>query len=148
MAGIEVTFNAAPVATGTGVLSLLVITAAAQQRAILRELQISSSGTTVTNNPTLVEVLRTTAAGTGTTLAGKKVDISADETLQTTAKEIMTVEPTIAAGDVRLSFYIQHGGSYTWRGALPIKGGEGIAIRTTNTGGTTHTVVPRAIIEE
>lgn len=148
MAGIEVSFNAAPVAIGTGVLTLLSITAAAQQRAILREFQISSKGTTVTNAPTLVEILRTTAAGTGTTLAGKKIDISADETLQTTAKEILTVEPTIAAGDVRVSFYLQHGGSYTWRGALPIKGGEGIAIRTTNTSGTDHTCVPRAIIEE
>jgi len=148
MAGIEVSFNAAPVLTGTGVLTLLSITAAANQRAVLREFQVSSQGTTVTNIPTLIEIVRTTAAGTGTTLAGKKIDISADETLQTTAKEVLTVEPTIAAGDARISFALQHGGSYTWRGALPIKGGEGIAIRSTNTGGTTHTVIARAIVEE
>jgi hypothetical protein len=55
---------------------------------------IGGRGTSNTQQPGLIELVRQSDAGTSAALATRKKQVSRTETLQTTARNLITVEPT------------------------------------------------------
>jgi len=79
--------------------TLLQVTAPASQRSKLRSFTFSCKGVVVTDPPIRVRVLKQTTAGTLTNVnTPVKLDSSVSESINTTAKDTATVEPT--ASDV------------------------------------------------
>lgn len=74
--------------------TVLQIVAAANHRAKITEYTISFKGVVVTDTPVRCQIWRQTGAGTSSAATVNKEDISVDETLQTTARRAVTVEPT------------------------------------------------------
>ncbi len=89
------TEEALAAATAETVLQLV---AAANHRVKVKEWGVFFDGVSVTAEPVLVEIVRQSTAGTSSALTPVKVDDSLPETLQTTARDKVTVEPT--TGDV------------------------------------------------
>src|SRR6187200_1914628 len=90
------------VVTGTAAKTLLQLVAAANHRFVVKEIAVSFAGTSATDPPVLIEVLRQTTAGTMTALSPVKANDADEETLQTTAQHTAIVEPT--AGDILMAF--------------------------------------------
>ena len=148
MAGILATAQTAEVATGTSAKTILQLIAAANHRVKVKEWSVSFDGTSNTADPILIEVLRQSDAGTMSVLTPVKIDADGDETLQTTAQENATVEPT--AGDVVMREQVHPQGGYTWQapfgGELVINGGDRLGIRVT--AGADVNAVVRMVFEE
>ena len=70
------------------------LVAAANHRVKITEYTISFKGTSATDTPVRCRIFRQTGAGTSAAATVVKDDVSTDETLQTTARNAFTVEPT------------------------------------------------------
>jgi len=98
MADLIAVLRASAVSISTSALTLLQITAAAQQRVKLKEVGITFAGTVNTNAPVLVQLMVQTTAGTpGSTPTPVKTDGDMQETVQTTGAIGFSAEPTYGA---------------------------------------------------
>lgn len=132
MAGLIGRAVTAQIATGTAAKTLLQLVAASSHRVVVKEWHISFEGTTATNAPIQVRVLRQSTAGTMSSLTLVKDNDSDDETLQTTAQHTSTSEPT--AGDVLFSQLVHpQGGRFSVQGneVFTIKGGGRLGFEVT-----------------
>jgi hypothetical protein len=86
------------VATGTAVKTLIQLVPAANHAICLREISVSFHGVNNTQEPITVELLRQTGSGTSSALTLVKGDDAVSDTLDTTALQTFSAEPT--AGDV------------------------------------------------
>jgi hypothetical protein len=148
MAGVLFAGNIAPVATGTSAKTLLQLVAAANQRIKVVEWSISFTGTSNTATPIQVDLVRQTTAGTSSPLTLVKLNESDAETLQSTANQNATAEPTTGDNDITEEVHPQTG--YTWQAPfgreIIIKGGNRLGIRVT--AGASVTAACRAMAEE
>jgi hypothetical protein len=133
MAGIRFSAVTGEVATGTSTKTILQILAAANHQVLVDEIAVSFQGTSATDAPILVEVLRQNSAGTMTSLTPKKVHDGDDESLQVSAQHSATAEPT--AGDVLLAQLVHPQSGYTWQAPfarqIKVKGGSRLGVRVT-----------------
>ena len=133
MAGVR--FNAVTASVATGVVAKTVaqIVAAANQRVLVKEIHIAFAGTSNTNEPIKVDIMRQTDAGTMSALTLVKGNNSDDETLQSTAQHTATVEP--ASGDVIMTIKGHPQTSFSWQapfgGEIPVIGGGRVGFRVT-----------------
>lgn len=149
MAGIQAYIPSNEVAiTGGATITALQIIAAANHRTLLKGFSIMFKGTTATDTPVKVRILRQTTAGTMSAATPVKNDAGDDETLQTTATHTATVEPT--AGDVlqMLEVHPQAGFIlfYPAGSEIIIKGGTRLGFEVTPA--QNQTVSITAIVEE
>jgi hypothetical protein len=82
------------VATGTAVKTLIQAVAPANQRLKLKELSIDFHGISNTDPPVTVDLCQQDTAGTSSGLTPVKEDASLPETVQSTARQTFTAEPT------------------------------------------------------
>lgn len=120
----------AVVITAATLKTVAQLVAAANHRVAVTELEISFNGTTNTNEPVRVDVVRQTDAGTSTALTPvKRGDFG--ETLQTTARHTATVEPTTT--DVIKSFLVHPQQGWAWQARLDdpidVPGGTRLGVR-------------------
>lgn len=92
------------VSSGTTALTLIQFLAPTNQRVVIREVGISFAGTSNTNAPVLVQLMRQTTAGTKSAGSPVPVDSDTAETIQTAASITYTVEPTYGA--ILASWYV------------------------------------------
>lgn len=123
----ETTLDAATAET------VIEVTAAANHRAHITKTIVSFKGKTVTNEPVTVELIRIGTTGTGTSGTATKVDPDMSETLQTSFKHTMTVEPTGIT--VLETYYIHPQGLLVEylpiEAPIPIPGGDLWGVRCT-----------------
>lgn len=138
MAGVGISAQMPKTATGTSAKTLLQLVAATNQRVILNEISISFDGVTNSAVPILVELVRQTSAGTMSALTVRKVSNSDQETLQTTAQQNATAEPT-DAGDIPWTELVHPQTGLTWQAPygqeIKVQGGTRIGIRVTAAAG-------------
>ena len=84
--------------------TLIQLVAASNHRVKVLRWGVFFDGTSATAEPVQIRLLRQTTAGTASSLTPVKLDDSIGETLQTTAQQDFTAEPT--AGDVLESYEI------------------------------------------
>lgn len=95
MAGINFRVSSGEEGLAAGVAeTVLQVVAAANHRVKIKEYTITIKGIVVTDTPVRCRIFRQTGAGTSSAATVVKDDVSADETLQTTARSQVTVEPT------------------------------------------------------
>lgn len=95
MAGIRFRVSSGEEGLGGGTAeTVLQVVAAANHRVKITEYTISFKGTSATDTPVRCRIFRQTGAGTSSAATVNKDDASVDETLQTTARSQVTVEPT------------------------------------------------------
>lgn len=95
MAGIRARVSSGEEGLGAGAAeTVLQIVAAANHRVKITEYTISFKGTSATDTPVRCRIFRQTGAGTSGAATVVKDDVSTDETLQTTARNAFTAEPT------------------------------------------------------
>lgn len=149
MAGVGFAATTAEIATGTSIKTLLQVVAAANHRIKIVEWSISFQGITATGAPILVEVLRQTTAGTTSALTPRKLDDSADETLQVTARHDASAEPT-DGGLVLYTELVHPQTGYTWFAPVGreilIGGGDRLGLRVT--AGASIDAIARMVGEE
>jgi len=130
MAGLLVVAQTDEVATATTQKTMVQIIAPANQRLLVHEISISFDGTSNTAEPIRVQVVRQTSAGTATTLTLVKWNDDDTETIQTTATNNATVEPT--STDVVMQEQVHPQGGFNWQAqygkAIVVPGGGRLAI--------------------
>lgn len=132
MAGIPWKAITSGTATGTATLTLAQVVAATNVRARVKGIRVTLKG--ATTNPTLVEVLRQSSAGSGSSsLTLNKLNAGDDETLQTTAiQNTAGGEPT--AGAILFNMLCSGNSSVTFpimgEGVL-VAGGTRLGVRCT-----------------
>lgn len=144
MSAVAFTVVAAGVATGTSAKTIAQVKAAAQQRVLLKQIDIGFSGVSASDEPILVEVVRQTSGGTMTGVTPVKINSGDDETLQVTASKEASVEPSgptvLAARKIhpqgRDTFFLAN----IFAGGLPVKGGEYVGVRVLATQNVNATV--------
>jgi len=151
MAGIKFSAVTGENLTTTSAKTLLQIVAPANQRVLVKGVSVSFKGITPTDPPIKVDVLRQTTAGTMSALTcAKRSDSSATaETVQTTAQQNATAEPT--AGDVLWSRETpgQFGQTeyFPFDDPIHVPGGTRLGLRVTN-GGTSINAIAQFDCEE
>lgn len=130
--------------------TLIQLVAAANHRVKILRWGVFFDGTTVTDEPIQVELLRQTTAGTASALTPVKADDSIADTLQTTAQQDFTVEP--AAGDILDSIEVhpQQGYEiiYPLGQEFIIGGGDRIGLRVTTPAGVNPNARAKIVFEE
>lgn len=107
MAGIRGRVSSGEEALGAGTAeTVLQLVAAAHHRVRITEYTISFKGTVATDTPVRCRIFRQTGAGTSSAATVVKDDASADETLQTTARNAFSAEP--ASDDALLDEFEVH----------------------------------------
>ena len=150
MAGVIGVVQTAEIASGTSKKTVLQILAGSNQRVKLREVSISFKGTSGSQAPILVQVLRQTSAGAGgDAQTPLRMNESDDVTLRTTALvNIDGSEPT--GTDELLSEEVHPQGGYSWQapwgGEIIIKSSNRVGVAVT--AGASTTCVARFIFEE
>jgi len=148
MAGVNAVAQTVECTTGTSVITLLQLLAATNQRVKVKEISISFQGISNTAMPIQVDVLRQATAGTMSALTPVKENASDQETLQTTAQYLATVEPT--PGNIVMTENVHPQGGYTWQapfgGEIIVQGGTRLGLRVT--AGASTTAVARMVFEE
>lgn len=133
MAGVRFKAVTPEVATGTSVKTIAQLVAAANHAVLVEEVSVSFQGVTTTGEPIKVDVLRQTTGGNMDTLTPVKDPDDSDETLQVTARQAATGEPT--AGDVLMSEFVHPQQGYTWTlgfgRQIKIGGGDRLGVRVT-----------------
>ena len=134
MAGLAFVVNAAEASTTTSLKTMLQIVAATNIRAHIKEWSCAFQGTSNTAAPILVQVYLQTGAGTSSAATISKLDTDAAETLQTTALETFTAEPT--RNDTLIMQELVHPQTgYTWQapfgGEIPVNGGNRLGFLVT-----------------
>lgn len=129
--------------TGSGALkTLLQIIAASNHGVAVEGISADFKGTSNTDSPILIEIQRQTTAGTMSSLTLQKDPDDTDETLQTTAQENATVEPTVGSVIARHYAHPQQGRDVPIPLLKPIKigGGDRLGIAV-NAGTSVNAVV-------
>jgi hypothetical protein len=138
MAGVGFSIQTAKIATGTSAKTIAQLVASANVRAVVDELSISFDGTVNSGTPILVEAVRQTSAGTMSAQTVRKTNNSDQETLNTTAQNTATAEPT-DSGDVPWSELVHPQTGYTWQAPygkeISVQGGTRLGIRVTAAAG-------------
>ena len=133
MAGVGFRAQTAEITTGVAKKTLLQVVAAANHRVLVKEISVAFKGTSPTDAPILVRILRQTTAGTMSALTPVKNNSADTETLQTTAQHTATVEPT--AGDVLMSEEVHPQTGLLWQatfgGEIIVPGGTRLGIDVT-----------------
>lgn len=149
MAAILATVNSGEVSlVAATAKTVLQVVAAANHRVRLRRLSLFGKGTSPTDTPYKVRLVRQTTAGTMTSATPVKHDASTDETLQTTAQKNASAEPTSTD---EIGFYEVHPQAGLVLMFPPdecplIAGGARLGIEVTSA--QTGTVVVDALFEE
>lgn len=134
MSALGIIAQAEAVTTGTAAKTLVQLVAPANQRIKVKEISISFNGISNTATPILVEIVRQTSAGTMSALTLRKADPDDSETIQSSALQNATVEPT-DGGDVPMAEYVHPQTGYTWQAPfgeeLVIPGGGRLGVRVT-----------------
>ena len=135
MAGNHFTGVAEEVSTGTGgAKTHLELIAAANHGIMLSHVSVTFQGTTVTQEPYIVNITRVTTTGTGTAITLVKDLEGWPDNILTTGKKNFTVEPTL--GDVLRSLVIHPQGGWEhviqFDSPVFVKGGSGVAIVITS----------------
>ncbi len=94
MADLNVIARVAALTTGTSVLTAIQIVTPANQRIKVKEIGVGFHGVVATDAPITVDLLLQTTAGTSSSLTLGKEDSSAAETIQSTALQTFSGEPT------------------------------------------------------
>ena len=135
MSGVRFALNSGELQTTTTTKTLLQALAAANHRALLKEIGFSGKGIVSTDAPIFLEVVRQTSQGSTSALTPVKWNSSDLEDLEVTAfKDCSpTGEPT-DAGEVVLSAEVHpQGGMYEWISPYgweyPLVGGQRLGIR-------------------
>lgn len=119
--------------TGTAVLTLMQLIAAANKRCRINRITVSGKGILNTDAPVTVEVLIQTTAGTpSTTPTVGKVNASDDETLAITAAGGFSAEPTAGAIIASRAIHPQSSAEFTFPQGIRdcfVPGGGRIGIR-------------------
>lgn len=154
MAGVLFSFVTAPTVTGTSLLTIIQLIAAAGLRVLIHEWSVSFIGTSNTAQPIQVDVIVQTTAGTASAAASSatgqptKWNGSDQETVGTTARITFTVEPTKTTLLQTEEIHPQTG--YTWQAPfgrpLVIPNGGRLGFQVTAP--ATTSVVVRGIGEE
>jgi hypothetical protein len=148
MAGLLASAQTGEVTSGTVKKTILQVVAAANHRIKVKELSVSFKGTSGSDTPVLVQVLRQSDAGTMSALTPKKFNEADDETLQTTAQHTASAEPT--GTDEVMGEEVHPQGGWTWQapfgGEITVKGGDRIGIAVT--AAASQTVKGRIVFEE
>lgn len=127
--------TAAVACAATTKKTVLQLVAGTNTRIKVSEVSVSFDGTTNTDTPVLVQVLRQTDAGTGgDALTLQKVNEDDAETLQSSAlKDIDSSEPT--GTNELFGEYVHPQGGYTWQAPFSkewiIKGGNRLGVAIT-----------------
>jgi len=80
--------------TASTTVTMLQITAAANHRVKIEKLTITGNSVDATDVPALWQLILQTSAGTSAAATLRKLDEDASETLETTARDLVTAEPT------------------------------------------------------
>lgn len=134
MAGVGFIASTPEVAlVGATAKTVIEITAAANHRAILHDIGFFFDGVSVTNEPVVVELIRIGTTGTGSALTLQKRDPDYSETIQTSAKYNLTVEPTGITVLKRWNVHPQSGYEIIipLGKEIPLPGGDLIGLRFT-----------------
>jgi hypothetical protein len=113
--------------------TIIQIVAAAHQTVAIREIGISFDGASVTATPVDVQVLFQTTAGTMSALTPVLLnDDDADTTINTTAQQNATVEPT--AGNEVKRWFVHPQTGFVWQAQpffdeILIKGGDRLGVK-------------------
>ena len=138
MAGVRGVAQTTEISTGTESSeaekkTLLQLVAAANHRVKVDEISISFKGVDNTADPVLVRIFRQSSAGTMSALTPKKLNEADDETLQTTAQEDASVEPT--TGDEIMGEEVHPQSGFLWQAPfgkeIIVKGGNRLAVVVT-----------------
>lgn len=121
MAGFRFRQAPAQITTGTSIKTLIQLLAATNECVKVGEASVSFAGTSNTNAPVLVEILKQTSAGTfSNTTTLVKEDASRAETIQTVGKDTASAEPTDSAA-VTILEYVHPQTGFLWQAPF---GGE------------------------
>lgn len=115
--------------TATTAKTVTQVIAASNHRVTNLYFTLSFEGTSATDAPAYVRILKQTTAGTVSSLTLVKNNASDDETLQTTASHTATAEPT--AGDVKYATFIHPQSRDREIGPFTIPGGERLGVEVT-----------------
>lgn len=133
MAGVGWKATTVPLATGTAVKTILQVVAPTNQALLIHEWSVSFEGVSNTALPINVELTRQSTAGTTSANTPVLAPDGGGETLQVTARDNATVEPT--SGDVIDRQLVHPQTGYTWQATfdkkVKVRGGDRLAIRTT-----------------
>jgi hypothetical protein len=113
--------------------TILQLVAPANQRLLLVGLGISFDGTTSTDEPVTVELVKQSDAGTSSAATPVRDGDPGSETIQTTARKNATAEPTSTDVLRRYQIHPQGGGHERVfdADAIPIPGGTRLGLRCT-----------------
>lgn len=141
--------NTPELSTGVVTKTLLQIEAPANTRVKVLQWSISFKGTSNTDPPVFVEVLRQASAGSMTSNTPRKWHSGDNETIQTNVTDNATSEPS--SSDLLISEEVHPQTGYTWpmpdgETPLEIRGGERLGFRVTTS--VDQTAVVRVIAEE
>lgn len=129
MAGVIFRANTGQVAcTAATAKTVLQIVAASNHRVTNLFFLVSLEGTSATDAPAQIRILKQTTAGTSSALTLVKDCDTDDETLQTTAIHTATVEPT--ASDVKVTEFV-HPQTARQFGPFRIPGGQRMGVEVT-----------------
>lgn len=109
MSALRFTFDTGAV-TAAATLTFCQFLAATNQKFKVERIRVSGKSVTAADLPVMFQVLRQTTAGTASAGTMRKVNTLDTETLQTTALQTFTVEPT--ASDVLYAALVPPQGSY------------------------------------
>lgn len=140
MAGLYFTAVCPEAAFSNVAKSMLQITAPTNQRVKVREWSVSYIGISNTAQPILTQIMTgATSAGTSSSLTPAKWNLSDQETIQTTAANTFTVEPTGTLVAIQ-SEEVHPQTGYTWQapfgGEIMVQGGTRLTMRVTAAAGT------------
>lgn len=110
--------------------TLFQVVAPASQRLLLLGIELMPLGATAATAPIPFDVVRQTTAGTASSLSAVKTAPDAAESVQATAQQTFTAEPTL--GESKFQFSLHQQGSRLWTppsGAIVIAGGERWGLR-------------------
>jgi hypothetical protein len=134
MAGVFGALKFSGVQTTNAVKTLVQLVAPSNHRVKVVGVRIGFHGTSNTNEPILVELVRQTSTAASTTCTPTKINAADDETLQTTGNYLFTSEST--PGDIVETFpscHPQAGFSYDYPlgQEVHVVGGTKLALRVT-----------------
>ena len=138
-----------PAVSTTSTKTQVQILAPANQRVIIEYLAVHFQGVVTTDAPIQCELLIQTTAGTASALTINKHNPADDETLQTSAQETFTAEPTASTIKRRWFVHPQSSRVFIAQGewAIPVPGGTRMAFRTVTPGVSVSTIVEMGLRE-
>lgn len=134
MSGVRFNITSGAISTGGAAKTFLQVIAASNHRVILNEFHVAFQGIVNTDSPFLLQIIRGTTGGSGSSSATPTKEVSGDdETLQVTANKGFTSEPT--GGTVIYETYIHPQGGLDWvnpKNPLEIQGGSKLDFKITS----------------